>query len=285
MENQKQRKSAGTVVLVVLLLIVTIAALILATYAWARYTTVETGRSTAQVAKWDVEFTENQNEFVKTFTYVTPGKVAPGTNGRIDMTISSSETEVAYDYSILLKNIQNKPTNLHFYTDDTHQHEITLNAANTATADNNTLLSGEVLIDGTSKVAATTLTPKIYWNWEYQTNTAADWSKVTTYKVEKTQRAIHDLYVYAVTNGVALSGVETSVNATTGVAEPTTSDSDATNITTINSIVTQLTTAGKSAADVNKVVNDAIDTVDGIHADTMTVDVVFTATQKEPVEE
>ena len=286
MENQKNKKSTGTIVLVILLLIVTVASLVLATYAWARYTTVEVGSSTAPVAKWDVAFTEDQDSFVKTFTYVAPGKVAPGTDGQIDMTITSSETEVAYDYEILLKNIAYKPTNLHFYSDSSYENEITLNATNTATADDNHLLAGEVTLNGSNK-AVLSQTPHIYWRWVYQTNAAPDWTKVTSYKVEKTQRAIEDLYVYAVKNGVTLTGVTTSVDATTGTVKPATAASADTNITTINSIVTQLTATGegkpaKSAAEVNTVINDAIDTIDGEHADTMSVDVVFTATQKQP---
>ena len=35
---EKQKKSVGTIALVVLLLIVTIASLVLATYAWSTYT-------------------------------------------------------------------------------------------------------------------------------------------------------------------------------------------------------------------------------------------------------
>ena len=285
MENQKNKKSTGTIVLVILLLIVTVASLVLATYAWARYTTVEVGSSTAPVAKWDVAFTEDQDTFVKTFTYVAPGKLAPGTDGQIDMTITSSETEVAYDYEILLKNIANKPTNLHFYSDSSYANEITLNATNTATADDNHLLADTVSVSG--GVAATTVQPHIYWRWVYQTNTAPDWTKVTSYKVEKTQRAIEDLYVYAVKNGVTLDGVNATPDATTGTLKPATAASADTNITTINSIVTQLTATGegkpaKSAAEVYTVINDAIDTIDGEHDGTMTVDVVFTATQKQP---
>ena len=55
MENNK--KSVGKTVLIVALLIVTIAALVLATYAWAKYTSTTDGTATAQVAKWNVNAT------------------------------------------------------------------------------------------------------------------------------------------------------------------------------------------------------------------------------------
>ena len=57
---EKQKKSVGTTLLVILLLIVTIAALVLATYAWAKYTEkVAENTASVQVAKWNVNATVN----------------------------------------------------------------------------------------------------------------------------------------------------------------------------------------------------------------------------------
>ena len=106
MENQKQKKSVGTIALVVLLLIVTIASLVLATYAWAKYTSKESGNATAPVAKWNVEFTEADSTFVGHYSHVVDGKIAPGTTGTFDITVVPNNTEVCFDYTIKIDSIE-----------------------------------------------------------------------------------------------------------------------------------------------------------------------------------
>ena len=160
---EKQRKSAGTIALVVLLLIVTIVSLILATYAWARYTTFGDGNATAQVAKWDVTFAKGSTVFTKTYNYVAPERLAPGTEGQYTMNLNSSLTEVAYAYKIEISNIQNRPTNLKFYAvNGNTESEIILND-NAGTA-----AEGTVLLDG-NNVATTDKNVTIKWVWPYRT--------------------------------------------------------------------------------------------------------------------
>lgn len=103
MDNQKQKKSVGTILLVILLLIVTIASLILATYAWAKYTTT-TGpvETTATVAKWNVEFQPENESFTGTYDHVVEGKIAPGTSGTFSVTAKPNDTEVCFTYTIVL---------------------------------------------------------------------------------------------------------------------------------------------------------------------------------------
>ena len=100
MENQKQKKSVGTIALVVLLLIVTIASLILATWAWAKYTSKTSDNATAEVAKWDVTFDQNNAQMFKTFEHVTATRIAPGTNGSFDIQVIPNDTEVCFNYAI-----------------------------------------------------------------------------------------------------------------------------------------------------------------------------------------
>lgn len=100
MENQKQKKSVGTIALVVLLLIVTIASLILATYAWAKYTSKTSDNATAEVAKWDVTFDQNNSQMFKKFEHVTQDRIAPGTNGSFAIEVKPNDTEVCFNYAI-----------------------------------------------------------------------------------------------------------------------------------------------------------------------------------------
>lgn len=102
---EKQKKSIGAIALVVLLLILTIVSLILATYAWAKYTTTRTGSATATVAAWNVDFSQS-GTFVESASHVATGKVAPGTQGSFTVGITPTNTEVCFNYSIVVNNIK-----------------------------------------------------------------------------------------------------------------------------------------------------------------------------------
>ena len=128
MENQKQKKSVGTILLVILLLIVTIASLILATYAWAKYSSVESGEATAQVAKWNVNvgIKEGTNKMEEKFEHVLAQRLAPGMSGSFEIDIDPGQTEVDFHYDIILDKVEavgenaTVPAHLHFYTNKNH---------------------------------------------------------------------------------------------------------------------------------------------------------------------
>jgi len=106
MDNQKQKRSAGTIALVVLLLIVTIASLVLATYAWAKYSRRESGSATANVARWNVDISSDGSAFTQQYTHVVNGKIAPGTQGSFDVSIALNDTEVCVAYQVLLNGVK-----------------------------------------------------------------------------------------------------------------------------------------------------------------------------------
>ncbi len=153
MENKK--KNTGAIALVVLLLIVTIASLVLATYAWAKYTTTTSGETTAVVAKWNVSGNSSDLTWSKTFTHVVAERLAPGTNGTIPVSFGINDTEVDVDYVITLVSATNKPTNLKFYTDATKAKEITV---------------GGTAYSGTIAHGGSDFTGAIYWDWPYETS-------------------------------------------------------------------------------------------------------------------
>ena len=168
---EKQKKSVGTVALVVLLLIVTIVSLVLATYAWAKYTTTYNNtEANAIVAKWNVTGNSGNLQFNKVFTHViTPNKLAPGTNGTIPVSLDVTGTEVDVYYTMTLVSATNKPTNLKFYATRTgngttdspyvYTNPITENVAYKT----DTLQPGSTTVDGT-----------IYWDWPYETKVEGD---------------------------------------------------------------------------------------------------------------
>ncbi len=104
--NNKQTKSTGKTALIVFLLLVTIVSLILATYAWAKYTDTFNGEATAQVAKWNVNGTLGSSMYSKTFEHVVAQRVAPGTNGSIDAKLDVTGTEVDVKYTVTLLKVE-----------------------------------------------------------------------------------------------------------------------------------------------------------------------------------
>lgn len=150
MEN---KKSTGKTALIVLLLIVTIASLVLATYAWAKYTTTENGTATAQVAKWNVTANTAALTFEKEFTHVVKDQMAPGTNGSFSASLDVTGTEVDVDYTITITEITNKPTNL--ILKDSDGNELAVNST----------ITGTITTADTTKTAQEVIT----WEWPYET--------------------------------------------------------------------------------------------------------------------
>ncbi len=165
MENQKQKKSVGTVLLVILLLIVTIASLILATYAWAKYTTQTEGTATAQVAKWDVTLDFQNNKFEETFEHVLDQHLAPGTSGSFDITINPGSTEVDFGYAVEILSVTNKPEHLNFYTkydsgSKKYSEKIEI--------DDSGLVEDDIFTGTINQGSNSIITKTIYWDWPYE---------------------------------------------------------------------------------------------------------------------
>lgn len=154
--NNKQTKSNGKTALIVFLLLVTIVAVILATYAWAKYTETFDGEATAQVAKWNVSASSDDLTFAKTFTHVVdPNKLAPGTNGSFTANLDVTGTEVDVKYTIKVVSIENKPQNL----------IIKNSAGTTLTAAGDVIKEGTIAVGDTTKTVAEEMT----WEWPYHT--------------------------------------------------------------------------------------------------------------------
>ena len=160
--TQKKSNAARLGVLAVALSLVT-ACLLGGTMA--KYVTEVTGTGSATVAKWSFKANEKTDTFTvdlaKTaYTNInnTDGnKIAPGTEGSFDIKLDASGSDVAVDYTIAFSNLQNKPTNLKFYSDENMATEI-------ADLTNTTALNGEIKLADISKP----VTKTIYWKWAYE---------------------------------------------------------------------------------------------------------------------
>lgn len=204
---EKQKKSVGTIALVVLLLLVTVASLILATYAWAKYTTTTGQQSaTANVAKWNVTLNSVDDSFVGTYQHVVDGKIAPGTSGSFEVNINGlAQTEVCVGYSVTLDGVTNQPAHLKFFSDSTYTHEITPGG----TGDTNVAFSGTIDLDthnttpannaktdvntvgASGTVTNGTLTKTIYWVWPYDREAA---NNITAYSAILANETTNEAY-------------------------------------------------------------------------------------------
>jgi hypothetical protein len=127
----------------------------------AKYTTTVAGTGSATVAKWSFKANNQTETFTvdlasTAYTNVANKKIAPGTQGSFAIEIDASGSEVAVDYSIAFSDIENKPENLKFYSDDEFKSEITDFTSYTG-------LNDTIALEDVSSA----VTKTIYWNWDY----------------------------------------------------------------------------------------------------------------------
>lgn len=237
---EKQNNSIGKTVLIVLLLIVTIASLVLATYAWAKYTSTTNGTATANVAKWNVSFDENMSTFTGSYTHVTDGTIAPGTNGTFVVEVIPGNTEVCFDYTIKIDSIKflntagdevttirtaDAENNVTAVTASELKSHITFTCGSqdlkttpvitgtyTLSGDNENGTTGSFTPNTTADGASVNATTKavsrtIAWNWAYQKAEGTDAEKATWDEIDTAAGE------YANANGLKLE-IKYTVTAT-----------------------------------------------------------------------
>lgn len=160
MENKKKTTMIAAFV------VLGVAMVGLAVTVYAKYfSSVTSGNGSLTVAKWAFD-TDNANsgtlncpldETYDTDTLVS-GKIAPGTSGTCELSISNANSEVGVAYEIKPSTISGAPTNMLFYKDAGHN-----NAFSAASTITGTLTPGE-----------SAQTVKIYWVWPYETPANSD---------------------------------------------------------------------------------------------------------------
>ena len=168
MEEKNENKYTNKLIIIVQLLVIIIY--ILSMFAYSRYRTISNGAGTATVAKWSFKVngsTESIDDIdladtMETNDTVTSGKIAPGTQGKFELELDGSGSEVAIEYTINL-NLTDKPQNLNFYADSGYSQKIEAS-------------EGAVTITGEIQLAEieTPVTKTIYWKWPYQTGTTEE---------------------------------------------------------------------------------------------------------------
>ena len=191
-----EKKKRNAVLLLVLLLLVAISASYIAG-TYAKYTSeIKDNNGTATVAKWAFDtdnttqtLTINLDETYDPTTLVAE-RIAPGTQGSFEIALVNTNTETGVNWTLALKSITDKPTNLKFYKDSSYSTE---------------LVPGTDTITGQLKAKDSTgLSVPIYWKWAYETDAIAtnDPKDTTDGKAAKT-----------LTIGVDITGVQTEPGA------------------------------------------------------------------------
>ncbi len=194
------RKKAIFVIAVLIMIAITLT-LVSSTYA--RYTATISRNGTATVAKW--AFTADNSgsttmniNFADTYhaSTLVAGKIAPGTKGSFDISVSNASSEVGVEYTVTLGTITNSPTNIKFYSDATYATPLTTS----------TPITGKIKANDT-----TPKTVKIYWAWPYQTGAVTPSTGVAAGDAVDTTDGIA---AKSLTVPVTITGVQVQPSAT-----------------------------------------------------------------------
>ena len=166
-ENKKDNLSFMLLVIFLISVIMCIASFGVIT--WARYRSIIDGNVEAQIAKWSFKVNGEEEVFANidladtiAFSHVEDKKIAPGTEGSINLEIDARGTEVSLMYTITLSDLTNKPQNLKFYSDENYTNEIQ------AEQDGSYVIKDKMLLADNNMLK----NEKIYWKWDYITGSS-----------------------------------------------------------------------------------------------------------------
>lgn len=166
MENKEKNQKKKTVVMLMALALLGTGSLYMTGNTFSSYMTEQTASGSAQIAKWDVKFTEGSNEITDSYTFdlmdtkttnsnVDSTTIAPGDSGHIVLNVKGTDTKVAYTYGVALDRTKLNETmgdaqsHIKFYKDDKFTQKWTDTAA----------------IEVALAAANTNHTVDIYWKW------------------------------------------------------------------------------------------------------------------------
>jgi len=170
-DNQVQKRSIGSNVLIVILILIILATSAFGIFAWARYQTTVEGEGTAQVAQWNFKVTGDTTQTEQVVfavtrddgnTTVAEGMLAPGTSGKIEMAIDVTGTQTDLIYTISGSTV-NMPRNLKLYYDESRTQEMLV--VNQQFSKGNYLKVADI---GTGEKI---IPETIYWEWPFETGT------------------------------------------------------------------------------------------------------------------
>lgn len=159
----------------IVLLIIAVAVILLSFiggHSYAKYMSRVEGQGTADIANWNFKVNESEEQIQKISLKstinnktISNNQIAPGTEGKFEIKLDATGSEVGIDYIIRFENETQKPTNLKFtYNEKNYNSLIELQQD----------LSGVINANDQDKIKVI----QIGWNWKYETgNTVQEISK------------------------------------------------------------------------------------------------------------
>lgn len=167
--DKKQKTMIGSILAILLIIAV------LAGYTLAKYYSSYDGRGNLEIAKWNFKvdgWTEedtNEISLIETLDYedrvdLEEGKIAPGFDGKVELQLDATDSEVDVEYYIEATENGHKPSNLVFYAEMAGEETKTY-----ATLEELALkeLKGTILKTDSNKVENIV----IHCTWPYETGT------------------------------------------------------------------------------------------------------------------
>ena len=157
---KNKRKMVGVVLLIALISVIFIAG-----YTFARYyKVINAGSTAANIARWS--FGSKNTE---TVINLSEEKIAPGSNGKFEIEVDATNSEVDVEYEILVSEEKNIPSNMTFYAETKDENgEIVAYTEDmnsfTELATNH--LKGTIPMEENNQKR----TIVVYWNWEFNEN-------------------------------------------------------------------------------------------------------------------
>ena len=185
--KEKQNKISSKVVLhfiAIVLTVVTIVSLALGLFAWSRYTAIQNGNATAEVAKWNfnvslkkgdnpVTLSSGAIDLATTTTHVADGKIAPGTSGQFNIIVDTRGTEVSLNYDVNIT-MTNCPRNITFSKKGPGENSFTVisagGAENNANGGRTISFNKDLSLSDvtTANTNNKTFVETIAWDWPYE---------------------------------------------------------------------------------------------------------------------
>lgn len=131
--------------------------------AYAKYMSRVTGQGTVDIASWNFTVNEKEDK-VQTISLnstvnngsLINNQIAPGTEGKFEIKIDATGSDVGINYNVNFENESQKPTNLKFIYDGKQYNSIT---------ELQQVLTGTINANDENKTRILT----IAWNWKYET--------------------------------------------------------------------------------------------------------------------
>ena len=154
---KNKRKIISGLVLTLLIFVIFLASFTFARY----YKLIHAGDGIANIARWSFG-TKNKDTIIN----LSKEKIAPGSNGKFEIELDATDSDVDVEYEVLVSDEKNIPTNMKFHAETKDEKETIIsktNESNSFTQLAETNLKGIIPVEENNQKRIIT----VYWNWDF----------------------------------------------------------------------------------------------------------------------